>query len=140
MWQIILDRYAVDPWWVGGSAAIFVIVLVLFVFSMTRNLRTLSWYYLAAILSGAVFAFYLHWLPVILELLVSYRADWSLIFLLNNPSLINILTVLIFFIVLYSSLAIMLLSILGLWSLFTFKWQRLRIVMERSFTDTWFVI
>jgi len=140
MWQLLLMRFTEDPWWVGASGGILAVVLVLFVFSMLRNVRSLFWYYLAAILIGVVYSLYVYWNPVFLEALVAYRSDWSLVYLLNNFSFSSVLSLWVYYLIVYGFLAIIIIVTLGLCALLTFRWRRLKIIIERSLSESWYVL
>lgn len=140
MWELLLTRYALDPWWVGGSAAILFVIVVFFVFSLFKNARSLIWFYGASILVAVLYSAYIYWYPFFVEALVAYRSDWSLVFMLNNFSLTSILSQLVYYMILYGIIAITIIVVLGVWSLLTFRWRRLRIILERSFSESWFIL
>jgi len=140
MLQLIIERYTADPYWVAAAAIILLMVWLLFTAALIRNFKKLSWYYLAAVLVGLVLAAYIYWYPMLLEALVAYRSDWSLIFLLENISLGNLLTQFVFYTIIYSILAILILVALGIWCLLTFRWKRAKNILEQSLSMSWFVL
>lgn len=139
MWSLFLERLAVDPLWVSGSMGLMLLVVVFLIVSMVRH-RRLAWFYGAAVVMAMVFVALQYLLPEILETLVSYRSDWSLVFLTQNMTALTLVTEWLFLLLWYGLSGLILVLALGFWSLITFRWQRLKIVMERALHQSWFLL
>lgn len=139
MWQLFLNRLALDQGWFWGLGALLALVLLLVLFSFFRNIRTLAWFSFASLFAAGVYTLGVTYFSPLLDFLVSYRSDWSLLYLTQNPSIVSFLTLLVFYFLVYSVLAIALTVVLDFWCLITFRWQRLRTILQRSVSQSWFV-
>lgn len=139
IWQIFLEKWSLDPWWMVGSMILFITALSFFLFSFFRHLSTLGWFFIAAVLGGFLFVAFFSSLPTSFEYLASYRPDWSLLYLVKTWTLRSLLTELVFYTVLYAVLGILLVVSLELWALFSFSWGRFRVLLRRAIGQSWFV-
>lgn len=139
MWQLFLNRLALDQGWFWGLGGLLLVVLGLIFFSFFRNIRNLAWFSFASLFAAALYTSSIAFYSPLLDFLVSYRSDWSLLYLTQNPSLVSLLTLLVFYFLVYSILAIALTVLLDFWCLVTFRWQRLRTILQRSISQSWFV-
>ena len=139
MWQLFLNRLALDQGWFWGLGALLFLIIVFILFSFFRNVRTLAWFSFASLFAAGVYTLGVTYFSPLLDFLVSYRSDWSILYLTEHPSLVSFLTLLVFYFLVYSVLAIALTVILDFWCLITFRWQRLRTILHRSVTQSWFV-
>lgn len=140
MFDLIVTRLALNPWWFGGIVVLLLLMMLVFFLSFFRNAKQLIWFYMAALFTGVFYAFVLQWFPVFLEALVSYRSDWSLVFLLQNPSVSSVLSLIVFFFLVYALMGIIMILLLELWALLTFRWQRMKTLFERALSESWFVL
>ncbi|MDP2691688.1 MAG: hypothetical protein Q8O95_04780 [bacterium] len=140
MWQILLERFLANPWWGGGSVVLFALVLAVIVYSFFRNVRRLSWYYGAALIVAVIWGAFVMWVPGFLESLVVYRTDWSLVYLVQAGSASALLSQLVFYLLVYGGLAVGVLLGIALWSVVTFRLERLKSLFRRSFSMPWGVI
>lgn len=115
------------------------LVLGLLLFSVIRQ-RRLLWFYGASAVMALVFSGFQYGLPRLLELLASYRSDWSLLFLNQNVSFVTLLTQGVFLVLWYALIGLVLFLTLELWSLVSFRWQRLRIIFDRVLRQSWYVV
>jgi len=139
MWQLFLDRFSAVPGWTVGSGVVMALMLVLLLFSFFRNVRTLAWFSLASLLTAGIFLLTIRSFPLLTDWLVSYRSDWSLLYLSQTIRASTLLIHFIIYFSIYSVLAIVLILSLGIWSLLTFRWQRWRIILQRAFSESWLV-
>jgi hypothetical protein len=140
MFDLFLSRVALDPWWFAGSVLLMVLMLILFLLSFFRNIRSLVWFYVVAIFMAGLYVLALQWFPFFLETLVSYRSDWSLVFLFQNPSVAHVLTLLVFYFLVFALMGVLSIVLLELWSLLTFRWKRMKVIFERALSESWFVL
>src|SRR5690606_6377768 len=129
-----------DPWWMTGSILLFLTALSFFFYSFFRHARSLGWFYVAAVLGGAIFMGFFFLLPDVLEYLAAYRADWSLLYLLQTWTFRSLLTEFVLYCFLYSAFGIFLLIGLQIWALFSFSWKRVQVIYLRAVQQSWFIL
>lgn len=140
MFDLLFERIALDPLWFAGSVILMVLMLILLMISWVRNARQLFWFYMVGLLTAVFYGAVLTWFPLFAQALVSYRSDWSLVFLIQNPSIAHFFTLLVFFFAVFALMGIVMLFVLELWSLLTFRWQRMKVLLERALSESWFVL
>ncbi len=140
MFDVFLSRLALDPWWFAGALLLMFLMLMFFCLSFFRNARRLVWFYVVILFIAALYVLSLQWFPLFLEALVSYRSDWSLVFLIQKLSVSHVMTLLVFYFFVYALLGSFVVVLLEIWSLLTFRWKRMKIVFERALSESWFVV
>lgn len=140
IWQLFLETWRFDPWWMTGSLLLFLTAFSFFLYSFFRHIRTLGWFYVAAVLGGAIFMSFFFLLPEVLEYLAAYRADWSLLYLLQTSTVRSLLTEFVLYCLLYSVFGIFLLVGLEAWALLSFSWKRMKVIYLRAVHQSWFIL